>query len=206
MTRSNPRLADRLRFRAAALALTLTLGGCAGQPQQGTQADDDGDDDDAPAAVAPSGQRGTPAPSPDLPKQELTGEMVYEFLLAEIAGQRGNVMLSAQAYSDLAKRTRDPRVAERATEIALHARNPEAAVEAAKVWAEAAPDSTKALGTAASLLVNVNRVDEAEPYLKRILAVSEQNRGEGFMQLNRLLANNPDKGLTLRVIRELAEP
>jgi tetratricopeptide (TPR) repeat protein len=205
MTPSNTLLAERFRVRAAALALALTLGGCAGQPQQGTPADDDGDDD-APAAVAPSAQHGTPAPSPDLPKQELTGEMVYEFLLAEIAGQRGNVMLSAQAYSDLAKRTRDPRVAERATEIALHARNPEAAVEAARVWAEAAPNSTKALGTAASLLVNANRVDEAEPYLKRILAVSTQNRGEGFMQLNRLLSSNPDKALTLRVIRELAEP
>jgi tetratricopeptide (TPR) repeat protein len=131
---------------------------------------------------------------------------VYEFLLAEIAGQRGNVMLSAQAYADLAKRTRDPRVAERATEVALHARNPQAAVEAARVWADTAPESTKALGTVASLLVNSNRVDEAEPYLKRILAVSGENRGDGFMQLNRLLANNPDKALTLRVIQDLAEP
>jgi tetratricopeptide (TPR) repeat protein len=132
--------------------------------------------------------------------------MVYEFLIAEIAGQRGNVTLSAQAYADLAKRTRDPRVAERATEIALHARNPEAAVEAAKVWADAAPGSTKALGTAASLLVNTNRVDEAQPYLKRILATSTQNRGDGFMQLNRLLANNPDKAVTLRVVQDLATP
>ena len=29
-------------------------------------------------------------------------------LIAEIAGQRGNIGLSAQAYVDLAKRTRDP--------------------------------------------------------------------------------------------------
>ena len=197
---------DRSVFCAAALAIALALGGCAGQPQKSAAAVDSDDDDDQIAAAQSPTLRGAPATAADLPKQELTGEMVYEFLIAEIAGQRGNVTLSAQAYADLAKRTRDPRVAERATEIALHARNPEAAVEAAKVWADAAPGSTKALGTAASLLVNTNRVDEAQPYLKRILAASTQNRGDGFMQLNRLLANNPDKGVTLRVVQDLAAP
>jgi tetratricopeptide (TPR) repeat protein len=199
-------LSDRRTLRAAMLALALALGACAGQPQKPAQATQDSDDDAQPTAAPPPAQRGPQQAAPDLPKQDLTGEMVYEFLLAEIAGQRGNVMLSAQAYADLAKRTRDPRVAERATEIALHARNPEAAVEAAKIWADAAPESSKALGTAATLLVNTNRVDEAEPYLKRILALSTQNRGDGFMQLNRLLASNPDKGLTLRVVQDLAQP
>ena len=88
----------------------------------------------------------------DLPNHELTREVLYEFLLAEIAGQRGNLTLAAQAYGDLAKRTRDPRLAERATEIALYARMPEAAVESAKVWAEVSPGNTKALATASNLL------------------------------------------------------
>jgi tetratricopeptide (TPR) repeat protein len=196
----------RLVPRLSALVVAVALTACSAQPQKSAAAPED-PDDDAPAAVPTAqGQGGDAAASSDLPKQDLTGEMVYEFLLAEIAGQRGNVTLSAQAYADLARRTRDPRVAERATEIALHARNPEAAIESAKVWAEAAPVSSKALGTAASLLVNANRVDEAQPYLKRILAVSAQNRGDGFMQLNRLLANNPDKAVTLRVVQDLAEP
>jgi len=190
----------------AAIAFALALGACAAKPPPTARAEPDSDED-APAAapVARGADRGATAAA-DLPKQELTAEMVYEFLLAEIAGQRGNVTLSAQAYADLARRTRDPRVAERATEIALHARNPAAAVESAKIWAEAAPGSTKALGTAATLLVNANRVDEARPYLKQILAASEHNRGEGFMQLNRLLGNVPDKAVALRVVQDLAEP
>ncbi len=150
-------------------------------------------------------RRGQPEPAPELPNQELTGEVLYEFLVAEIAGQRGNLALSAQAYADLAKRTRDPRVAERATEMALHARMPEAAIESAKVWAEASPDSTRALATASSLLIRANRLDEAEPYLQKVLAVQSANRGDGFLQLNGLLANNPDKATTLRVIQRLAQ-
>jgi tetratricopeptide (TPR) repeat protein len=142
----------------------------------------------------------------DLPKHELTREVLYEFLLAEIAGQRGNLALSAQAYSDLAKRTRDPRLAERATEIALYARLPEAALESAKIWADVSPTSTKALGTASSLLVRANRPDEAEPYLQKILAAPGVNRNDGFLQLNGLLAANPDKATNLRVVERLAQP
>jgi tetratricopeptide (TPR) repeat protein len=191
--------------RACALAVVGLLAACAAQPPRATTAPAP----DGSAAVVTPGADETAARETrerDLPKQELTGETMYEFLLAEIAGQRGNTALAAQAYADLARKTRDPRVAERATQIAVEARMPEAAVESAKVWADAAPESTRALGAAASLLVNANRVDEAQPYLKRILALSGANRGDGFMQLNRLLANNPDKGASLRAIRGLAEP
>jgi len=83
---------------------------------------------------------------------------------------------------------------------------PEAAIESAKVWADAAPDSPRALGAAASLLVSANRVDEAQPYLKRILAASGEGRGDGFLQINRLLANNPDKAASLRAMQSLAVP
>jgi tetratricopeptide (TPR) repeat protein len=190
----------RVLSLAAAAGL---LAACAGQPSRTPARAADGD-----AAVTKpvAEDQQTETRETDLPKQDLSGETMYEFLLAEIAGQRGNATLSAQAYADLARKTKDPRVAERATQIALEARMPEAAIESAKVWADAAPNSTRALGAAASLLVNANRVDEAQPYLKRILAASGENRGDGFMQLNRLLGNNPDKGASLSAIQSLAEP
>jgi len=191
-----------------ALALTVLVGllaACAGQPSR--TAAGQAPADEAVAKKLSADETGAAnAGEAALPKQELTGETVYEFLLAEIASQRGNATLSAQAYADLARRTKDPRVAERATQIALEARMPEAAIESAKVWADAAPDSPRALGAAASLLVSANRVDEAQPYLKRILAASGEGRGDGFLQVNRLLANNPDKEASLRAMQGLAEP
>lgn len=194
----------RLARVLALAATTGLLAACAGQPAKTAPSADVA----APAAKPASGDAREAAEGNelDLPKQDLTGETMYEFLLAEIAGQRGNAALAAQAYADLARKTKDPRVAERATQVALEARMPEAAIESAKIWADAAPGSTRALGAAASLLVNANRVDEALPYLKRILEASGENRGDGFMQLNRLLANNPDKGASLRALQALAQP
>ena len=130
--------------------------------------------------------------------------MLYEFLLGEIALQRGDAALSAQTYADLAKRTRDPRVARRAVEVANEAQLPEVALEAAKTWEEIEPESPAALQVVAALLVAGKRVDEAEPYLQRLLAAEGVNLEAGFMQLNRLLAGNPDKASNLRVVRKLA--
>ena len=145
------------------------------------------------------------AKSPEkLPNEELTEPILYELLFGEIAAQRGNPQLAAKTYVDLAKRTRDPRIARRALEIANYARMPELALEAAKLWHEADPDSAPALQMVALYLAAVRRVDEAEPYLKKLLSSSETNAENVFMQLNRLLAANPDKAANLRLVRRLA--
>jgi len=140
-----------------------------------------------------------------LPRQELTEAVLYEYLLAEIAGQRGALGLSAQAYADLAKHTRDPRIAKRATEVAVYARMPGAAIEASKVWVEAEPSSMQALQALTGLLLNVKRHEEALPYLQKLLAAEGGNAGDGFLQLPRLLANSQDKALTLKIVQQLAQ-
>jgi len=140
----------------------------------------------------------------DIPSGELNEPMLYEFLLGEIALQRGDDGLAAQTFLDLAKRTRDPRVARRAVEIANQARMPELALEAAKTWHELDPKSPQALQVVAALLVGNKRVEEALPYLEKLLAADGVTVENGFMQLNRLLAGNPDKAANLRVVRQLA--
>jgi len=139
-----------------------------------------------------------------LPEQELTEPLLYEMLLAEIALQRGNRALAAQTYAELAKRTKDPRVARRAVEVANFARTPQFALEAARVWHDADADSVQALQTLTALLVNARKVDEAEPYLAKLLERDGDAAAGGFMQLGRLLAANPDKQANLRVVRSLA--
>ncbi len=56
---------------------------------------------------------------PELPKQDLTDSMLFDFLLGETAIQRGDSKTATESYLRLAKTTRDPRVAQRATEVAL---------------------------------------------------------------------------------------
>ncbi len=141
-----------------------------------------------------------------LPTQDLSEEVLYAFLLGEVALQRGSPGLAAQTYLDLARQTRDPRIARRAVEIANYARMPDFALEAARIWHETDAQSPQALQMVTALLVSARRVDEAEPFLAKLLTARGSNLPNGFMQLNRLLAGNPDKSANLRVVRRLAEP
>src|SRR5438093_1385073 len=144
------------------------------------------------------------AATPQSAPEELNEPTLYDFLLGEIALQRGDVTLAAKTYLELAKHTRDPRVARRAVEVANLARLPDLAIEAAKTWLDIEPSSPQALQVTAALLIASKRVEEAEPYLDKLLASDGVNLENGFMQLGRLLASNPDKSANLRVVRQLA--
>ena len=84
---------------------------------------------------------------------ELTAQVLYQFLVAEIAGQRGQWALATAAYLDLAKTTRDVRIARRAAEMSLHAKQYADGIEAGRLWLELAPDDPAASVVLASLYV-----------------------------------------------------
>ena len=163
--------------------------------------DDDDDDDDAPPPAAEIARQ----PPAKLPQQDLSEQVLYQMLLGEIAAQRGEPAAAAKTYLDLAKQTRDPRIARRAVELAQLARTPDVALEAAKVWHDSDPESQQGLRTLTILLVAMKRVDDAEPYIAKLLQGKDQAPG-GFMQLGQLLVQNADKPSNLRVVRKLAEP
>src|SRR5690348_9909906 len=125
------------------------LAGCAANPPQPAAPGEEAQEESDPDTGLGDAQAGAQEPENRsvYPKEELTEELLYELLLAEIAFQRGNIVVSAKNYVDLAKRTRDPRVARRATEISLYARMNNAAIEAATIWHETDPASTRALQT-----------------------------------------------------------
>ena len=188
------------RVIAATLALAFTTGVLA-QPTARDIDDDDDDDEPTPSVTtAPALKKDDSA----LPRQELTEQVLLGLLLAEIAAQRENSGYSAQTYVDLAKSTRDPRIARRAAEIANFARLPKLALEAAQVWYEAEPGSMLAVQTVGGLLIGARRVEEAEPYLMKLFSSNEAAAVNGFMQINRFLAQNPDKAMNLAIVRKLA--
>jgi tetratricopeptide (TPR) repeat protein len=158
-----------------------------------------------PAAENPSAAPPALASSEtELPKLELTRQLLYQFLLAEIASQRGEFAVASQAYLDLARKTRDPRIASRATEIAVYSRRSSEALEAAQLWLELDPKAERARQTVAALLVAGGRLEEARPHLQQLLADEGDNVGQGFLQLNNLLARHSDKAAVLKLTRDLA--
>jgi tetratricopeptide (TPR) repeat protein len=128
---------------------------------------------------------------------------LYDMLLGEIALQRGDYALAAKTYLELAKQTRDPRVARRAVEIANQGKLTDLAIEAARTWQNIEPQSPAALQVLAALLISAKKVDEAEPVIDKLLSAEGVSMERGFLQLNRLLAGNPDKAANLRVVRSL---
>jgi tetratricopeptide (TPR) repeat protein len=141
-----------------------------------------------------------------LPARSLDEDLLYKFLLAEIANQRGNAQLAAQAYLDLARTTRDPRVARRATEIALYAKLNDIALEAARIWLAAEKDSAAARQTLATLLINARDLRAAKPLLAEILAADKNSVGPALMQLQGVLGRHPDKAAVYELTRDLVKP
>ncbi len=157
-------------------------------------------------ATAASGD----AAESDLPAQELTPRTLYHFLLAEIAGARGQIGLSAQLYLDLARSTRDPRIARRATEIAMYSRNLVMARGAAEIWTEVAPDSEEARRVLAGLsgagrAEDIN-LEAIQFQLARVLAQSNGRLAQNLLGLGHALVRVPDKQAVRGIVMRLTEP
>lgn len=179
---------------SSALALFLTLAAACAWAQ---------------APVSPHAPAEAPAPAAEqdrLPKQELTGQILYQFLLAELAAQRGQFALSAGAYLDLAKSTRDPRVARRAAEIAFHARQYDAALEAARLWLAIEPESQQARQMQSTLLLASGRLDELAVSLARDLEMEGPRTGDALIRMARAFARYPDKPALQRLFDQLTQP
>lgn len=189
---------NRLEPRFA-LSLLPLLAACANAPQQVAE------DVPAPANKANLEQI-VETPKLDLPNAVLTDRLLYEFLLGDIAAQRGKPELAAQAYLDLAKNTRDPRVARRAAQLAYEARQLEVAVEAFRLWQELEPSSPLAKQMLLSLLLSGGKLQEARPHLETILKAEPAKAGHTFMNIYPLVSRTPDKAAVLAWMIEVSHP
>jgi tetratricopeptide (TPR) repeat protein len=176
------------------------------------------------AGCAPLAQQARPAPAPsqaevdkaeaeeqekalaNLPNVELTPKLLYGLLLAEMSGQRGQLADAAEIYLDLAKETRDPRIARRATEIALHSRRLDIALQSARIWRETDPTSTPARQAMIGLLAAAGGFDELKAAIPPLLAAEPQHIGRNLIQLNRLFARGGDRTAVRAIVDEVTAP
>ena len=178
------------KFIAAALslALGLTHGGlslAAGE---------------APARAA---SKNTNAPTS---AENILARTVFQSLLGEFALQLGDIKLGLDAWTDLAQRTRDPKVIARATEVASLAHQYDRALALSKLWLEVEPDSVKAKQMQSSLLITTNRIDDLAPQLATALEQDKPNIGANLLQLNRMLAHHTDKKAVQTLVDRVASP
>lgn len=144
--------------------------------------------------------------TPELPNIELSGELLYELLLTEVANQRGHQALAVQSSSELAKKTSDPRLARRAAQLAVESGDMDKSIHALRYWQEIEPASPLAVRMLSSILLRGGKLDEAKPELVKILEAEKENTGNTFFQIFQMLAPYPDKPAALKLVRDLAQP
>ena len=136
---------------------------------------------------------------------ELTPEFIYKYLIAEIAGQRGDFATSGSVFYDLAQTTQDPRLAERAAKTAAYGKVSNLAIPSVRLWAELDPENNEAQQAMTEMLIATGKLKEAEPFLTKLLA-KEETRDGGFLYLNTLLSRSVDKKAVLDIVQSLAKP
>ncbi len=138
-----------------------------------------------------------------LPDNPLTSATLFKLMMSEIASQRGAAEASYATDLKLARETRDPRIARRATEFAVQARQSAGAVEAARLWTELSPESKVASDTLLTLLVLSSRLEEAEPLLAAKVD-GAASKSQALVQVYALLAQGPNRGQAYVTIKKLA--
>jgi len=135
-----------------------------------------------------------------------TGEAVFEVLASEIALQRGEAGLAYKTYMEMARQYKDPRLAQRAMEIAIVGGSPDLALQAARTWDELSPASqTKTKEVLVTLLVLNNRwPDAVKPAIALLQQETPAQQDNTLLQLQSLLAKAKDESEALRAFYEIA--
>ena len=141
----------------------------------------------------------------DLPAAALDPETLYDILLGEIAGQRGQIAVAAATLSKAAQRTRYPRLAERATLAALYAKRYPEALRGAQLWVELRPKDVEAHEAMATALLELDRREEALRYFERIIALEAErnNLDQGYLRVSAALARQSNRATTIEIMRTL---
>ena len=172
------------------------------QAQAQAQADDAADAITEAAAAAEAG-----AIHARLPKVALTGDLLYKLMKAEMEFQSGNWQPAYMATMAAAQRTRDPRLAQRATEMALSQQQGEPTLAAIRLWRQLAPDSEEASQYYLGFVIVSDNLAEAEPILRaRLQAVAVAERGMAMFHAQQLLARAKDKAGAVAMTERLMAP
>lgn len=155
--------------------------------------------------AAPVGAQTTPAVADEAgpPQSALDAETFYQLLLGELNVQGSDPGTGFALMLNAARRTNDARLYQRAVEIAFQARSGEAAMQAARAWKQAQPESREANRHVLQILIALNRLAEANEALRADIALApEKERNVALSQVPRYYARVSDKGAVAREVEQ----
>jgi Flp pilus assembly protein TadD len=142
-----------------------------------------------------------------LPKVELTSTLLNQLLRAEFAFRAGDWQGPYLTMMSLAQQTRDPRLARRAAEMALAARQPEDTLVAVRQWRQLDPQSDEATQYYLGMVILSDNISDAEAIFRKRLEGAEPGvRGIVLYQVQQLLARAKDKEAADAMLERLVGP
>ena len=127
---------------------------------------------------------------------------VFDYLLAEVAAQRGETSGAVASLVRLARESRDPRIARRAIELAIRARALDPALLAGIALAELEPEASLGRELVSQLIASGNDLPGATAKLERLIEESI-DRPRVVMQLGHFLGRFADKAAVLAATRAI---
>lgn len=142
-----------------------------------------------------------------LPKVELTSTLLNQLLRAEFMFRGGDWQGPYLTLMSLAQQTRDPRLARRAAEMALAARQPDDTLVAVRQWRQLDPQSDEATQYYLGMVIMSDNISDAEEiFRKRLEAAPANLRGIVLYQVQQLLARAKDKEAGSAMLARIAAP
>ena len=130
--------------------------------------------------------------------------LFYQILLGELNAQGGEPGAAYSLMLDAARKANDAKLYQRAVELALEARQGESALQAARAWRQALPNSREANAFLLQILVGLNRIGETVEPLKRELAATDpKDRPAVISTIPRFFSRATDKKLASSVVEQV---
>jgi len=181
--------------------LTALLAGCVSSPREASEVQGA---ESVPPALSLSKPAVEQAPL-EYPVAAFPQDSLYQLLVAEVAGYRGDFATAMEKYLEMAVETRDPGVASRATRLAVYLQDDAAALAAARIWVEVEPDSLDAQRQAASQLIRVGDLEQAIVHMAAIRALGGVANFDVFAYHSAELDQSARDGLLAAVDRMLQD-
>ncbi|NDD12448.1 MAG: hypothetical protein EB072_07335 [Betaproteobacteria bacterium] len=133
----------------------------------------------------------------------IDGGLLYQLLLGELNAQQGEPGAAFSLLLDAARKTQDPKLFQRAVEIALQARSGESALQAARAWRQALPSSREANRFVLQILLGLNRTQEtADPLKREITLTPEADRAALISVVPRFYARASDRKMAAQIVEQ----
>jgi tetratricopeptide (TPR) repeat protein len=157
-----------------------------------------------PARPSPLGNNAPPGnPATSVNNSAMDGELMYQLLLGELSNQTGEPATAYSLLLDAARKTNDPRLYQRAVDIALQARSGDSALVAARAWRQALPNSKDANRYLLQILIGLNRMGELVDPIKRDIALTDtKERALAIAAIPRYFSRATDKKLAASVVEQ----